>query len=919
MRNIEDSISVLVKSQFPSFYTDEGSNFVEFVKEYYKYLEETNNPLYHSRNLIENRDIDKTIDSFIIHFKEKYLKYFPYELAVEDTRFLIKHVMDFYRSKGSERSYEIFFRSVYGSTPSFYYPKDDIFRLSDGTWYKPVYLEVKQNGVDVRTLVQKTVVGSSSGATAFCESIITKRANGKFISVVYLSNLSGNFVSGEILTLQSNPIINGYPLILGSLSSVDIITGGENFVAGDILKIVDGSGQNGYLRVVSVATETGIVKFELVESGFGYTNTANVLVSNKVLDLTGNSTLFQIFDTVRQPKCIITFTTGNAEFQVGDVISGYYANNNLAGNGSIIAIEYIEGSTSDGTITVSAHSGNVANGQSGFFYNSGNTAQALIDTYTDTTASANMIGQNTMSIGVINVNSTFVTYENNVLYGQDLELTGEVSIEFGNTEIVGTNSFFLNEVSNGDILTINSFKYAVDEVVSNTSITLTTPIATDDDATANILKSRSVSSVLDIGLGYGASFKIGYIGNPENVRLDYTFLKDRNTSNVPYLSIGLDGTNSGLGSGQYGFIKYPGGDIDTILIKCFEIDDFVIGSVESLVSKDGGDGYTKAPFVKIYDPKTAGYDKRDWILTIENTTQNYQVGEIVEQSSQDPAIVLVVSSLGGNTTALEVGEFVYQSNGTANVASGYIHLASIDENGDGSITLVETEGTFTTSYDVATLASGANASVDTVDVDTIDITGRGIVKEGSDTTTLYLKRLTFFDTVRAGSTIVGLDSGAAADVIRVKTDETSLNIGNNCLVSANVIVANGTVVSAEVYSSGKGYVEDEIVSAEKVNEEGTLFSDYAITVKTHAEKQGYGFGFYKTKNGFASDDKYLHDGNYYQQYSYDIRSTVPFELYKDILKQIIHVAGTKVFGTFVNESIGDVTISSLTDINTSNT
>ena len=104
MRNIEDTISFFVKNQFPSFYEEQGPSFVEFVKQYYKYLEQTGNPLFYSRNLLEYRDVDKTIDSFIVHFKEKYLKYFPYELAVEDARFLVKHIMDFYRSKGSERS-----------------------------------------------------------------------------------------------------------------------------------------------------------------------------------------------------------------------------------------------------------------------------------------------------------------------------------------------------------------------------------------------------------------------------------------------------------------------------------------------------------------------------------------------------------------------------------------------------------------------------------------------------------------------------------------------------------------------------------------------------------------------------------------------------------------------------------------------
>jgi len=912
MRNIEDNISLFVKNQFPAFYQEEGPGFVEFVKQYYKYLEDTNNPLYLSRNLIEYRDIDKSLDSFIVHFKEKYLKYFPYEIAVEDTRFLIKHVMDFYRSKGSERSYEIFFRSVYNATPTLYYPKEDLFKLSDGTWYKPVYLEVKKNSVDLNTLVQKTVIGSSSLATAFVEAITTKRISGKYTSVVYLSGVVGTFQAGEVLTIQDLPIIEGYPLILGSLSSVDVITGGENFAVGDLLRITTGTGRNGILRVTSIATETGVVRFTIEESGFGFTNTSAVLVSQKVLDLdaSSNGYLFKTFNTITQPQSNIEFNTANATLSNGQMVVAYYANGWLAGNGTIIATNQ---DGANGTILVSTHSGNVANGASGILFISNgtaNTAQLVIDTYTDVSATANLIGQNTTSIGVINVHNAYVNYPGNRIIGDSIELQGNVAITHGSNVVTGTNTLFERELSVGDTVILNTFRYEVDAITSNTSIRLSSDYDGDTDTGQTITLSGYESSVQEIGLGSGATFSLGPLGNPESVRLDSTFLADRNVGNVPHMSVRLDASNANTGSG-YGFIKYPGGDKDAILLDCFEIDDYIIGSIESLVSVDGGQDYTKPPFVRVYERRTAGHDRRDWIFNIENATQNFAVGEIIEQTTQDPSIVLTVSSLGGNTTALEVGEFVYQSNGSANVATGLIYSASIDELGDGFITLIDTDGTFTSSYQIATLTSGANSDVDNVDIDTIDITGRGIIKEGSNTDVLYVKRITFFNTFRDGETIVGIDTGATANIFYVVQDDNSLNIGNNALITANVIVANGTVTSVDIYDSGIGYVEDEVVSAVNVSDETS-----ALTVKLHAQTQGVGQGFYKSTGSFISDDKYLHDGDYYQNFSYDIRSKVPFETYKDVLKQVIHVAGTKLFGTYIDQQTLDLTVTGSATVET---
>ena len=73
MKNIEDNISIFIKNQFPEFYREQGNNFIEFVTEYYRWAQQSNNDLFYSRNLLEYRDIDKTIDQFLVHFKEKYV------------------------------------------------------------------------------------------------------------------------------------------------------------------------------------------------------------------------------------------------------------------------------------------------------------------------------------------------------------------------------------------------------------------------------------------------------------------------------------------------------------------------------------------------------------------------------------------------------------------------------------------------------------------------------------------------------------------------------------------------------------------------------------------------------------------------------------------------------------------------------
>jgi len=93
-------ISTFIEQQFPAFYREEGPKFIEFVKAYYEWMESEGKQTSKTRNLFSTRDIDLTADAFVEEFKKKYLTGVPKEIA-GDKRFLQKHILDLYRSKGS--------------------------------------------------------------------------------------------------------------------------------------------------------------------------------------------------------------------------------------------------------------------------------------------------------------------------------------------------------------------------------------------------------------------------------------------------------------------------------------------------------------------------------------------------------------------------------------------------------------------------------------------------------------------------------------------------------------------------------------------------------------------------------------------------------------------------------------------------
>ena len=76
--SIEKNISNFIEKQFPSFYKEEGPDFILFMKAYYEWLESdfgtpldgNGGPIREARQLYNYRDIDNTIEKFLEYFQK---------------------------------------------------------------------------------------------------------------------------------------------------------------------------------------------------------------------------------------------------------------------------------------------------------------------------------------------------------------------------------------------------------------------------------------------------------------------------------------------------------------------------------------------------------------------------------------------------------------------------------------------------------------------------------------------------------------------------------------------------------------------------------------------------------------------------------------------------------------------------------
>ena len=587
-------ISNFIEDQFPEIFRESNSEIVQFVLAYYEWLETSNQTTNVLRNLSKNRDIDDTISDFIIHFKKTFLQGTQLE-SESDERFMIKHISDLYQSKGSIRSIELLIRMLFGQEIEVFLPSSRVLIPSQSSFTKPVYLELSPSE-RTRNYIGKEVIGSSSLATAFVESVITKVINGKRVTLAFLSNLVGNFQTGEFIS--DDGLIEDAPKMVGSLTNISITNGGRLFQVGDTFNVISSSGKDGRAKITGVQDATGKVDYTLANGGYGYTvsNTyTRTLSSNAtlVVNNTSNSNTeiddFFLFETVSKPLANVTWTSGMTATNFinaansGSLLVGV----NIASNTAVANGHWVQTGTGN-LVTIMVANGNFAHAD---FIRVGaisNVASNVaIDTVVNATATGEFIGREvreTANVIGLNANNkpffkgpyTYVVGSSSNTYanvantgtgiGGDYEVgslgTQETLSLF--TDIIGANNTALNPVptSNVHVNGSNSGVGFVDSVTIDTKI--------------------GINNIANSGMPFAANgtFSAG----------DYIF-----EANVVVNSIAV--TTIGSGYSNSDTVVFTGGSPGTVATANIVTDGS--GTVQGIEISNNGIQYESVPAVTI--------------------------------------------------------------------------------------------------------------------------------------------------------------------------------------------------------------------------------------------------------------------------------------------------------------------------------
>lgn len=128
--NVETS---RVSDLIPEQQRENADVLIRLLEDYYRFLNSEGLPSNILENITKEQDIDRSSLRYIDEIQKEIAKTFPNSLNFNKVSFY-KRIVDYYSSRGTEDSALTFFKLFFDETVDIFYPKDTLFRLSQGNW-----------------------------------------------------------------------------------------------------------------------------------------------------------------------------------------------------------------------------------------------------------------------------------------------------------------------------------------------------------------------------------------------------------------------------------------------------------------------------------------------------------------------------------------------------------------------------------------------------------------------------------------------------------------------------------------------------------------------------------------------------------------------------------------------------------------
>jgi hypothetical protein len=117
----------------PEQLVEKASGLIHLLEDYYNYLNTNGLPSREINLIVDNHDIDRVSAKYLDSIGSEIAKNVPNSKVLDQVS-LYKKIVKFYSIRGSEDSLYAFFRIFFDEYATVTYPKEKLFKLSEGDW-----------------------------------------------------------------------------------------------------------------------------------------------------------------------------------------------------------------------------------------------------------------------------------------------------------------------------------------------------------------------------------------------------------------------------------------------------------------------------------------------------------------------------------------------------------------------------------------------------------------------------------------------------------------------------------------------------------------------------------------------------------------------------------------------------------------
>jgi hypothetical protein len=253
----------VVLNQFPEFTREDYPGFIKFIELYYKHINE-NRISGIGENFDELQDIDTTLDKFIDALWKQFGINVP-RTSIPNDRYFLKHIKEFYSTKGSEESFRMLFRHLYDTEIDFTYPKEQILIASDGKWVQDISVLVNVTSGNIFDVIdQTTLISTNSQIFPVVANRVRLLEDGHY--EIFLDKFQRDLISiGSILSMND---VNA--TVVETVSSVKVYKSGSGFYVGQLFTIPSYIGADARIKVTKVGPNGELINAQIIDFGTGY-------------------------------------------------------------------------------------------------------------------------------------------------------------------------------------------------------------------------------------------------------------------------------------------------------------------------------------------------------------------------------------------------------------------------------------------------------------------------------------------------------------------------------------------------------------------------------------------------------------------------------------------------------------------------